>query len=87
MNSTVPLTKSILMDNVPTHERGRWSAVESVNMFSWSGSAALGGFLVSWNGLLFNFSITAMMQFLGTIPVIVLMWAANVDENHAPRRR
>ena len=79
MNSTTPLTKSILMDNVPTQERGRWSALESVNMFSWSGSAALGGILVSFDGLLFNFSVTATMQFMATMPVIALMVAAPVD--------
>lgn len=79
MNSTTPLTKSILMDSVPTHERGRWSALESVNMFSWSGSAAIGGILVSFDGLLFNFSVTATMQFLATIPVIALMMAIKVD--------
>ena len=87
MNSTAPLTRSILMDNVPKRERGRWNALESVNMFSWAGSAALGGYLVSWNGLLFNFSVTAAMQFLGTIPVILLMYVTNVDENRHQRRR
>ncbi|CAB9528107.1 major Facilitator Superfamily MFS [Seminavis robusta] len=80
MNSTTPLTKSVLMDNVPTHERGRWSVLESVNMFSWSGSAAFGGFLVSLHGLLFNFCVTATMQFLATLPVIALALTVNVDE-------
>jgi len=80
MNSTSPLTRSILMDNVKTSERGRWSALESVNMFSWSGSAVFGGFLVSFDGLLFNFSVTATMQFLATIPVLALMCTLNVDD-------
>ena len=51
-------------------------------MFSWSGSAALGGILVSFDGLLFNFSVTATMQFLATIPVIALMLAIPVDNLH-----
>ena len=79
MNSTSPLTKSILMDNVPAKERGRWSALESVNMFSWSGSAAFGGFLVSFDGLLFNFSVTAALQFLATLPVLVLMNSMDLE--------
>jgi MFS family permease len=79
MNSTSPLTKSILMDNVPAKERGRWSVLESVNMFSWSGSAAFGGFLVSFDGLLFNFSVTAALQFLATIPVLILMSTVDVE--------
>ncbi|KAL3920540.1 MAG: hypothetical protein SGARI_006917 [Bacillariaceae sp.] len=83
MNSTSPLTKSLLMDSVPTHERGRWSALESVNMFSWSGSAFLGGMLVKLNGLLFNFSVTAILQVLATIPILVLMTTINTEEEGA----
>jgi len=79
INSTTPLTKSILMDNVPAEERGRWSSLESVNMFSWSGSAAIGGLLVNWHGLLFNFSVTAALQLVATLPVIALMWTCKLD--------
>jgi MFS family permease len=84
MNSTSALTKSLLMDSVPTQERGRWTALESVNMFSWSGSAFLGGILVNVNGLLFNFSITAALQFLSTIPIVFLM--LNNKPRHLPRQ-
>jgi MFS family permease len=73
MNSTSPLTKSLLMDSVPAHERGRWTSLESVNTFSWSGSAFLGGVLVQVDGLLFNFIITATLQFLATIPIVLLI--------------
>lgn len=73
MNSTNPLTKSMLMDNVPAKERGKWSALESVNMFSWSGSAAIGGILVAEKGIVFNFCITSGMQLLSTIPIIIIL--------------
>lgn len=73
MNSTSPLTKSLLMDSVPAQERGRWTALESVNTFSWSGSAFLGGVLVQVDGILFNFIITATLQFLATIPIVLLI--------------
>eukprot|EP00978_Attheya_sp_CCMP212_P002231 scaffold4582_cov56-Attheya_sp.AAC.5 len=72
MNSTGALTKSVLMDAVPRHERGKWSALESVNMFSWSGSAALGGILVGMEGILFNFCITGSLQVLATVPLLFL---------------
>ncbi len=72
MNCSKPLTRSILMDHVPKEERAKWSALESVNSFSWSGSAALGGFLVDIEGILFNFSITATLQLLATIPLIIV---------------
>jgi MFS family permease len=72
MNSTGALTKSVLMDAVPRHERGKWSALESVTMFSWSGSAAVGGILVGMEGILFNFCITGSLQILATVPLLFL---------------
>ena len=72
MNSTSALTKSVLMDAVPKQERAKWSALESLNMFSWSGSAALGGVLVGWRGIIFNFCVTAGLQLVATIPLLVL---------------
>jgi hypothetical protein len=72
MNSTSALTKSVLMDSVPKHERAKWSALESLNMFSWSGSAALGGILVEWRGIIFNFCVTAGLQLVATIPLLIL---------------
>lgn len=72
MNSTGALTRSMLMDNVPKEERGKWSALESVNMFSWSGSAALGGVLVGAVGILPLFGITASIQLLATLVLVPL---------------
>jgi predicted MFS family arabinose efflux permease len=72
MNATSALTKSVLMDAVPKSERGKWSALESVNMFSWSGSAAIGGLLVGYKGIIFNFIVTASVQFLATLPLVFL---------------
>ena len=42
MNCTSGLTKSILNDYVSKKRRAKWNGLESVNIFSWSGSAALG---------------------------------------------
>ncbi|CAJ1960025.1 unnamed protein product [Cylindrotheca closterium] len=86
MNATSALTKSVLMDYVPNDERAKWSALESFNMFSWSGSAALGGILVDYHGILFNFCITASLQFVATWPHLLLARAAvlrtNENENN-----
>lgn len=78
MNSTNALTKSLLMDSVPKAERGKWTALESVNQFSWCGSAMVGGFLVTMDGILFNFCITGVMQFCATVPLCVLMLSGRV---------
>lgn len=73
VNATSALTKSVLMDSVPKQERGKWSSMESVNMFGWSGSAVLGGILVGSKGLLFNFAVTASIQLIATLPVLALI--------------
>ena len=52
MNLTGALSWSVLMDNVPKDERGKWSTLESVNVFSCSGRDALGGLLVGLVGIL-----------------------------------
>jgi MFS family permease len=87
MNSTSALTKSVLMDSVPRSERGKWSALESVNMFSWSGSAALGGILVSIEGIMFNFCVTASIQLLATFPLVALFSRDKAEgANDSPSR-
>ena len=85
MNSCSALTKSIIMDAVPQCERGKWSALESVNMFSWSGSAFLGGILVGEEGIIFNFTITCAMQIIATIPLIQLFHKVPAEGgSHSP---
>jgi Major Facilitator Superfamily len=79
MNSTSALTRSVLMDHVPSCERGKWSAIESINMFSWSGSAAIGGLIIAKMGsLLPLFGITALVQFVASLCLLPLL---DVDDN------
>jgi len=72
MNSTGALTKSVLMDHVPSNERAKWSILESLNAFSWSGSAFIGGVLVKKEGILFNFYVTIALQTAATLPLVCL---------------
>ncbi len=39
---------SVLMDHVPKRHRGKVNALDSVRTFSWSGSAALGGWAATF---------------------------------------
>jgi Major Facilitator Superfamily len=81
MNSTSALTRSVLMDHVPRCERGKWSAIESINMFSWSGSAAIGGLIIARMGsLLPLFGITAFVQFVASLCLLPLL---DVDDDDA----
>ena len=81
MNAPTALTKSILMDSVPANERAKWGALESVNMFGWAGSAALGGYLVDWEGIEFNFYLTASLQLVATKPLFFLFGRAPRGSN------
>ena len=72
MNCTSGLTKGVLMDSVPREERGKWSALESFNTASWSGSSFVGGILVGMYGISVNFYVTSIMQLVATIPLMLL---------------
>eukprot|EP00798_Chlamydomonas_sp_ICE-L_P012199 gene12200-15325_t len=50
------------MDWVPKKSRAAWSSVESIAIFGWSGSAAVGGWLIAVYGFQTTFFITATMQ-------------------------
>ncbi len=64
---------AVLMDWVPRHLRGRVNAVDSVRTFSWSGSAALGGFLIQRYGFQRTFLITAAIKAAAFAPLFVLL--------------
>lgn len=73
MNSPKFLTKTIMMDYVPKANRGKWVSFDLVFAVGWSGSAALGGYLVRNLGWSFTFLITASMQGAALIPYVVLL--------------
>jgi MFS family permease len=75
MNTTKPLTRSIVMDAVPRGQRGRWQGLESVNAATWSGSAVMGGWLIDKYGFVGVFVATALMQALAMVP---LMWVSSL---------
>lgn len=75
MNTTKPLTRSIIMDAVPKEQRGRWQGLESINAATWAGSAVLGGILIDRYGFVGVFVTTAFMQICSMLPVI---WIASL---------
>src|SRR5690606_4195158 len=60
MNAVGPLKRAILMDHVPSSERGYWSAFESLTRFGWSGSAVVGGMLMDKYGYGITFMATSL---------------------------
>lgn len=67
------------MDSVPKEERGKWAVMGSIHMFSWSGSAAIGGILVGSQGIVFNFYVTTLMQFVATVPLLFLFKRVSIE--------
>ncbi|KAG1688436.1 hypothetical protein DVH05_025632 [Phytophthora capsici] len=65
MRCSQPLRRSILMDYVPKNIRARWNALEGLSVFSWSGSAVLGGFLIDAYGYRACFTITSLVYCVG----------------------
>ncbi|GAB9476173.1 hypothetical protein Gpo141_00013243 [Globisporangium polare] len=65
MRCSQPLRRSILMDYVPKDIRARWNALEGLSVFSWSGSAVLGGYIIDAYGYRTCFLITSAVYVVG----------------------
>ena len=70
MNSTLGMSRSVIMDCVAKETRAKWSAIESLSSFSWAGSAALGGVLVDRYGYRSTFAITVGFQMMAQVLLI-----------------
>lgn len=67
------LPTAVLMDFVPRQYRGKVNAVDSIRTFSWSGSAALGGFLIERIGFRRTFLVTAGIKTAVLVPLFFLL--------------
>ncbi len=75
-NAIYPIDRSIIMDFVPSNQRGRWNSFESVSSLTWSGSAALGGYLMDVYDYRYTFEITAsiyLLAFLLRLPLLYMV--------------
>ena len=66
-NAPYPIERAIIMDFVPKRMRAKWSSLESVLGFGWSGSAVAGGFLLDAYGFQVTFVSTAIIQAAGSL--------------------
>jgi len=72
MWSVSALQGSIVADYTPKATRGRWKALNSVTSLGWSGSAAVGGWLIDRYGYGVCFTLTACFQGIA-IPLFCLL--------------
>ncbi|MFW9855090.1 MAG: MFS transporter [Candidatus Thorarchaeota archaeon] len=73
MNASGPISRSIVMDVVPSKDRGKWNSLETLawGMF-WSVSASIGGFVVDTLGFLYVFVFTATLYSIATLVLLTI---------------
>jgi MFS family permease len=73
MNASGPISRSIVMDVVPSKDRGKWNSLETLawGMF-WSVSASIGGFVVDNFGFLYVFVFTATLYTVATLLLLTI---------------
>ena len=82
MNASYPTQRAIMMDVVEKRARGRWSALENLTSATWTGSAALGGYLLGRVGFLRLYLITGSIYVAAVlllVPLIPLTAGERVD--------
>ncbi len=73
MNSSAPLSRTIIMDRIAKRHRGKWNALEFVAFgFFWNVSAAVGGWIIENYSYVVCFTITATLYTLATLPLLAL---------------
>ncbi len=73
MNASGPVSRSIVMDVVPSASRAKWNSLETLawGMF-WSVSASIGGFIVDSYGFLIVFIFTATLYTIATLMILII---------------
>ncbi len=73
MNASGPVSRSLIMDIVPTNARARWNSLETLawGMF-WSVSASIGGWVVVDFGFIYVFLFTATLYTIATFLLLVI---------------
>ena len=73
MNSSGPISRSIVMDIVPVSSRGKWNSLETLawGMF-WSVSASVGGIIVDTYGFMYVFFFTATLYTIATLLLLTI---------------
>ena len=79
-NSIYPIDRSMIMDFVPSDQRGRWNSIESLSAMTWSGSAVVGGYLMDSHDYRYTFTITAWIYLAACLMRIPLLWLVPKQE-------
>merc|ERR1711920_266814 len=73
MNAKQPINTAVTMDLITSDMRGRWSSIQSIAGFSWSGSAFIGGWVAQSAGYRASFAVTAVVYTVAGIMLLPFM--------------
>ena len=72
------------MDYTRKRDRAKWSSLESVSSFGWSGSALLGGAVIDRGGYRAVFLATASLQAVSALVSATLLGAIHAEAGAEP---
>jgi len=81
-----PMLSAITMDVVPTEQRARWAALNSIRSLSFAASAVVGGVLADRYGYELSFDVTVHALLISTIAAIpLLIWFPKAEGSQSAR--
>ena len=86
MNCVGALNQSVIMDCVNPSHRGRWSALNSLSRFTWSGSAFIGGIVTDNHSYRYTFVVTACIYIFSNILYTPLVYIVPKQRGDISRR-
>ncbi|MHA1513705.1 MAG: MFS transporter [Candidatus Hodarchaeales archaeon] len=73
MNASGPISRSLIMDIVPSSSRAKWNSMETLAWGTfWALSASLGGFIVDSLGFIYVFLFTATLYTIATFILLII---------------
>jgi MFS family permease len=75
------------MNHVHKNTRARWNALEGLTVFTWSGSAVIGGYIIDAVGYRQCFFITSIIYCFGLALETVLIPLTSVMERRLKREK
>ena len=69
-----PFQESLLMDAVPSHQRARWRAIQSISEYGWDGFAMVGGYISDREGYQEAFFVSCYVEVFALVLFSALLF-------------
>jgi MFS family permease len=82
MNASGPISRSLIMDIIPSSSRAKWNSMETLAWGTfWAVSASIGGFIVDTLGFIYVFIFTATLYTIATFMLLTIKNRAPSEVN------